>query len=204
VLPIDEAGLLGYARAIVSWRRRHSFCGTCGAKTVPAKSGHVLVCSDPSCRHEQFPRIDPAIIVLVSDGERALLGRQANWPLGRYSTIAGFVEPGESLEDAVAREVLEETGIEVDQIEYHSSQPWPFPSSLMLGFTAHALTTVVRLNDDELEDARWFERADIASNATLLPPRQSISFRLIEHWFDAAGDGRLRDIQGSVAWPQSR
>jgi NAD+ diphosphatase len=204
VLPIDEAGLLGYARAIVSWRRRHRFCGTCGAKTVPAKSGHVLVCSDPSCRHEQFPRIDPAIIVLVSDGERALLGRQASWPLGRYSTIAGFVEPGESLEDAVAREVLEETGIEVDQIEYHSSQPWPFPSSLMLGFTAHALTTVVRLNDDELEDARWFERADIASNATLLPPRQSISFRLIEHWFDAAGDRRLRDIQGSVPWPQSR
>ena len=204
VLPIDEAGLLGYARAIVSWRRRHRFCGTCGAKTVPAKSGHVLVCSDPSCRHEQFPRIDPAIIVLVSDGERALLGRQANWPLGRYSTIAGFVEPGESLEDAVAREVLEETGIEVDQIEYHSSQPWPFPSSLMLGFTAHALTTVVRLNDDELEDARWFERADVASNATLLPPRQSISFRLIEHWFDAAGDRRLRDIQGSLPWPQSR
>jgi NAD+ diphosphatase len=204
VLPIDEAGLLGYARAIVSWRRRHRFCGTCGAKTVPAKSGHVLVCSDPSCRHEQFPRIDPAIIVLVSDGERALLGRQASWPLGRYSTIAGFVEPGESLEDAVAREVLEETGIEVDRIEYHSSQPWPFPSSLMLGFTAHALTTVVRLNDDELEDARWFERADIASNATLLPPRQSISFRLIEHWFDAAGDRRLRDIQGSVPWPQSR
>jgi NAD+ diphosphatase len=204
VLPIDEAGLLGYARAMVSWRRRHRFCGTCGAKTVPAKSGHVLVCSDPSCRHEQFPRIDPAIIVLVSDGERALLGRQANWPLGRYSTIAGFVEPGESLEDAVAREVLEETGIEVDRIEYHSSQPWPFPSSLMLGFTAHALTTVVRLNDDELEDARWFERADIASNATLLPPRQSISFRLIEHWFDAGADRRLRDIQGSVPWPQSR
>jgi NAD+ diphosphatase len=204
VLPIDEAGLLGYARAMVSWRRRHRFCGTCGAQTVSAKSGHVLVCSDPSCRHEQFPRIDPAIIVLVSDGERALLGRQASWPLGRYSTIAGFVEPGESLEDAVAREVLEETGIEVDRIEYHSSQPWPFPSSLMLGFTAHALTTVVRLNDDELEDARWFERADVASNATLLPPRQSISFRLIEHWFDAAGDRRLRDIQGSVPWPQSR
>jgi NAD+ diphosphatase len=204
VLPIDEAGLLGYARAIVSWRRRHRFCGTCGAKTVPAKSGHVLVCSDPSCRHEQFPRIDPAIIVLVSDGQRALLGRQASWPLGRYSTIAGFVEPGESLEDAVAREVLEETGIEVDQIEYHSSQPWPFPSSLMLGFTAHALTTAVRLNDDELEDARWFERADIASNATLLPPRQSISFRLIEHWFDAGADRRLRDIQGSIPWAQSR
>ena len=204
VLPIDEAGLLGYARAIVSWRRRHRFCGTCGARTLPAKSGHVLVCSDPSCRHEQFPRIDPAIIVLVSDGERALLGRQASWPVGRYSTIAGFVEPGESLEDAVAREVFEETGIEVDQIEYHSSQPWPFPSSLMLGFTAHARSTEVRLRDEELEDARWFNRADLASNGTLLPPRQSISYRLIEHWFDAGWNTRLRDIQGSAPWPQSR
>jgi len=121
VLPADEAGILGYARAMMSWRRRHRFCGTCGAKTLPAKSGHVLVCSDPACRGEQFPRIDPAIIVLVSDGERALLGRQASWPPGRYSTIAGFVEPGESLEDAVAREVGEETGILVDSIEYHSS-----------------------------------------------------------------------------------
>ena len=204
VLPVDEAGLLGYARAIVSWRRRHRFCGTCGAKTLPAKSGHVLVCTDPSCRHEQFPRIDPAIIVLVSQGERALLGRQASWPVGRYSTIAGFVEPGESLEDAVAREVFEETGIAVDGIEYQSSQPWPFPASLMLGFTAHAVTTEVRLQDQELEDARWFTRADLASNGAMLPPRQSISFRLIEHWFDAGGDARLRDVHGSAPWPQSR
>ncbi len=204
VLPIDDAGLLGYARALVSWRRRHRFCGTCGAKTVPAKSGHVLVCSDPSCRHEQFPRIDPAIIVLVSDGERALLGRQASWPLGRYSTIAGFVEPGESLEDAVAREVFEETGIEVDRIEYHSSQPWPFPASLMLGFTAHAVSTEVHLRDKELEDARWFTRADLASDGAIVPPRQSISFRLIEHWFDGGGGPRLRDVRGNAPWPQSR
>jgi len=204
VLPIDEAGLLAYARAMVSWRRRNRYCGTCGAKTLPAKSGHVLVCTDPSCRHETFPRLDPAIIVLISDGERALLGRQASWPVGRYSTIAGFVEPGESLEDAVAREVFEETGIEVDRIEYHSSQPWPFPASLMLGFTAHALTSEVHLRDQELEDARWFTRADITSSGALLPPRQSISFRLIEHWFDAGGDQRLRDVQGSAPWPSSR
>jgi NAD+ diphosphatase len=98
----------------------------------------------------------------------------------------------------VAREVLEETGIEVDRIEYHSSQPWPFPASLMLGFTAHAVTSEVHLRDQELEDARWFSRADIASTGALLPPRQSISFRLIEHWFDAGGDKRLRDIQGSA------
>ncbi len=204
LLPIDEAGLLGYARAIISWRRRHRFCGTCGAKTLPAKSGHVLVCSEPGCRLEQFPRIDPAIIVLVSDGERALLGRQASWAVGRYSTIAGFVEPGESLEDAVAREVLEETGIEVDRIEYHSSQPWPFPASLMLGFTAHAVSTEVHLRDQELEDARWFSRAELAANGAMLPPRPSISFRLIEHWFDAGDGPPLCDIQGSAPWPQSR
>src|ERR1700736_2064575 len=204
VLPAEDAGLLGYARAMVSWRTRHRFCGTCGATTLAAKGGHVLVCTNPTCRHEQFPRIDPAIIVLVTHGGRALLGRQAAWPVGRYSTIAGFVEPGESLEDAVAREVFEETGIEVDRIEYHSSQPWPFPASLMLGFTAHAVTTEVHLRDQELEDARWFTRAELASNGALLPPRQSISFRLIEHWFDAGSDARLRDIQGSPPWPQSR
>jgi NAD+ diphosphatase len=204
MLPVDEAGLLGYARAVVSWRRRHRFCGSCGAPTVPARSGHMLICSDPACRYEQFPRIDPAIIVLVSDGERALLGRQASWPAGRYSTIAGFVEPGESLEDAVAREVFEETGIGVDQIEYHSSQPWPFPSSLMLGFTAHAVTTDIRRQDNELEDARWFSRNDILSNGALLPPGQSISFRLIEHWFDAGGGARLRDTHGSSPWIQPR
>ena len=119
----------------------------------------MLVCTNTSCRHEQFPRLDPAIIVLVTDGTRVLLGRQAAWPPGRYSTIAGFVEPGESLEDAVAREVAEETGVRVDEVRYHSSQPWPFPSSLMLGFTARASTHEVRLEDEELEDARWFYAA---------------------------------------------
>jgi len=204
LLPADEAGILGYARAMLLWRRRHRFCGTCGAKMVPAKNGHVLVCSNASCRSEQFPRIDPAIIVLVSDGERALLGRQASWALGRYSTIAGFVEPGESLEDAVVREVFEETGIEVDAIEYHSSQPWPFPASLMLGFTARAVTSHIQLRDHELEDARWFTRAELAPGSTVLPPRQSISFALIEHWFNAGSGKRLRDIQGSTPWSTSR
>ncbi len=201
-LPPDEAGLLGYARALISWQQRHRFCGVCGAGTLPAKGGHVLVCTNPTCRHQQFPRLDPAIIVLVSDGDRALLGRQASWPRGRYSTIAGFVEPGESLEDAVAREVLEETGIEVGTIEYHSSQPWPFPSSLMLGFTARAVSREIELRDKELEDARWFTRDDVAAGVPQLPPAQSISFRLIEHWFDAGHLRPLHEIHGSAAWPR--
>jgi NAD+ diphosphatase len=204
VLNAEDAGLMGYARGMVAWRARHRFCGTCGAPTLAAKGGHVLVCTNPACRHEHFPRTDPAIIVLVSDGERALLGRQASWPQGRYSTIAGFVEPGESLEDAVAREVFEETGIEVDQIEYHSSQPWPFPSSLMLGFTAHASTTQILRRDDELEDAQWFTRADVASGRPLVPPGVSISFRLIEQWFDAGGGPKLREVQKLSSWPAAR
>jgi NAD+ diphosphatase len=202
LLPADEAGILGYARALIAWRRRHRFCGSCGAPTVSVKGGHVLACTNASCRHEQFPRLDPAIIVLISDAERALLGRQASWPVGRYSTIAGFVEPGESLEDAVVREVLEETGVEVDAVEYHSSQPWPFPASLMLGFTAHAVTREVKLRDHELEDARWFSRAEIAAGTPLLPPDTSISFRLIEHWFDADAERPLRALQESMPWPK--
>jgi NAD+ diphosphatase len=203
-LPASQAGLLAYARAMVSWRRRHRFCGCCGSPTVAARSGHTLVCVNAACRTEHFPRIDPAIIVLVSDGDRALLGRQASWPPRRYSTIAGFVEPGESLEDAVAREVLEETGILVDTIQYQSSQPWPFPASLMLGFSAHAVSTEIKRWDEELEDVRWFSRGDIAAGAALLPPRQSISFRLIEQWFDAEGGVRLGEIQGAEPWPTSR
>jgi NAD+ diphosphatase len=204
LLPAEEAGLLGYARGMVLWRSRHRFCGTCGATTLAARGGHVLVCTNPTCRHEQFPRIDPAIIVLVTDGERALLGRQAAWPVGRYSTIAGFVEVGESLEDAVEREVFEETGINVDQIEYHSSQPWPFPSSLMLGFTARALTTQIQRHDDELEDAQWFTRADLESGRPIVPPNVSISFRLIEHWFNAEGGKKLSEIHPGQSWPAAR
>jgi NAD+ diphosphatase len=199
LLPPAEAGILGYARAMISWRRRHRFCGSCGSTTVAGKGGHVLICTNAACRHEQFPRLDPAIIVLVSDGERALLGRQAAWPSGRYSTIAGFVEPGESLEDAVAREVFEETGIRIDLIEYHSSQPWPFPASLMLGFTANAVTQAVELRDAELEDARWFTRAELAAGIPLLPPAQSISYMLIEHWFDAGSERPLRDVRAASA-----
>jgi NAD+ diphosphatase len=193
-MPADDAGLLGYARAMVSWRQGHRYCGTCGAATRASRGGHVVQCTNSACGAEQFPRIDPAIIVLISDGDRVLLGRQASWPAGRYSTIAGFVEIGESLEDAVVREVLEETGVPVDEISYHSSQPWPFPASLMLGFTAHALSADVHRKDKELEDARWFSRQEIIERRFLLPTGLSISYRLIEHWFDAGHGVPLRQV----------
>ncbi len=180
----DEAGMLGYARALLHWHSIHRFCGRCGSINKSIKAGHVLECSNASCKQQTFPRLDPAVIVLITDGERILLGRQARFPPGRYSTIAGFVEWAESIEEAVIREVREETSIIVDEVHYHSSQPWPFPSSLMLGFVAHALTTTIELTDNELEDARWFSRIDIADGKLRLPPTQSISFRLIENWYD--------------------
>jgi NAD+ diphosphatase len=180
----DAASLLAYARALVLWRARHRHCGVCGAPNQRARAGHVMRCSREDCGAETFPRLDPAIIVLITDagGERALLGRQASWPPGRYSTIAGFVEPGESLEDAVICEAAEETGIEVGDVAYVASQPWPFPSSLMLGFNAVARTSDIRLRDGELEDARWFTRAEVAAGHPALPPSGSISARLIAGW----------------------
>ena len=189
LLPPDSASLLAYARALGLWKGRHRFCGTCGAPNLPARAGHVMRCSREGCGSETFPRLDPAIIVLVTDpsGERALLGRQASWPAGRYSTIAGFVEPGESLEDAVVREVAEETGVQVSEVMYDSSQPWPFPSSLMLGFHAVASTDAITLRDGELEDARWFTRADVAAGHPALPPAGAISARLIDAWYSRPG-----------------
>ena len=182
VLPPDEANLVAHARAIVLWHDATLFCGRCGSASQPEAGGNSRRCCNPGCNKEIFPRTDPAIIVLVADGDRCLLGRQADWPEGRYSTIAGFVEPGESLEDAVRREVYEETNIRVGQVNYHSSQPWPFPSSLMLGFVAEASSTDIRLNDGELDDARWFTREQLHSGETGLPFRISIARRLVNHW----------------------
>jgi NAD+ diphosphatase len=204
LLPPDEAGLLAYARAMVYWRERHRFCGACGAPTRPTSAGHVMACTREACGTEFFPRIDPAIIVLVTDGERALLGRQASWPPGRYSTIAGFVEPGESLEDAVVREVREETSVEVVEVEYHSSQPWPFPSSLMVGFRAVAGATAVACPDGELEDARWFTAAELAAGTPALPPPQSISFRLIADWYERRTGRVLAEEPGARLWTAQR
>ncbi len=180
-----EASVLAYARGLIHWHQRHRFCGVCGSPTAIAKGGHQRNCTSPSCGAPHFPRTDPAVIMLVHDGDRALLGRQAVWPEGRYSTLAGFVEPGETLEEAVAREVFEETNIEVQRVRYHSSQPWPFPASIMLGFHAEARSFDIRKNDDELDDAQWFTKdqlMDFEAIGKHMPSKDSIARRLIEDW----------------------
>jgi NAD+ diphosphatase len=183
-LPPGEAAVLACARALLIWRARHLHCGVCGAPTKPRLAGHCLRCTSSECGAEFFPRLDPAVIVLVSDGDYALLGRQPSWPPGRYSALAGFVEAGESLEDAVAREVHEEAGVRARAISYFASQPWPFPSSLMLGFHATADRHQPLQLDGELEDARWFTCAELAAGAArLLPPPYSIARRLLDAWF---------------------
>ncbi|HXV59839.1 MAG TPA: NAD(+) diphosphatase, partial [Vicinamibacteria bacterium] len=183
LLPREEGALLAYASAMTNWHRRHHFCGTCGSPATSSEGGHVRNCSNSACRQIHFPRTDPAVIMLVTDGERCLLGRQSAWPERVYSTLAGFVEPGESLEEAVMREVREETGIDVAEVRYHSSQPWPFPSSIMLGFVARARTLEVKLGDAELQDARWFGREELLERRGVqLPSPISIARRLIEDW----------------------
>jgi NAD+ diphosphatase len=167
---------------LVIWHDLQKFCGLCGSPSRAESGGNTRICVNSACAKTIFPRVDPAIIVLISTGPQCLLGRQAAWPESRYSTLAGFVEPGESLEDAVRREVREESNIEVHDIQYHSSQPWPFPSSLMLGFTAAATSTDIVLNDGELEDARWFSRKELQSGFPKLPYRLSIARRLVDDW----------------------
>ncbi len=181
-----EGSLVANARGLLYWHSRHRFCGVCGSATVSEEGGHVRRCTSAACNVQHFPRTDPAVIMLVHDGERCLLGRQRAWPQGMHSTLAGFVEPGESLEEAVAREVFEETGVRVDDVTYHSSQPWPFPASIMLGFHAHARSTAIEVDTHELQDAQWFERAFLLSHRDddrfRLPRADSIARRLIEDW----------------------
>lgn len=184
-LPRDQAALLAHARALVTWHARHRFCGACGAPTEPREAGHVRACTNPSCGAQHFPRTDPAVIMLVTYGERCLLGRQKSWPDPVYSTLAGFVEPGESLEEAVAREVMEEVGVPLSEVVYHSSQPWPFPLSMMIGFTAAAATDRLVIDGTEIADARWLTRDDVRGHEALgirLPRAHSIARHLIEDW----------------------
>jgi len=185
---IDDtgAGIFTTAVALVSWHRFHTHCANCGAGTDVVQAGWVRLC--PACGREHFPRTDPAVIMTVIDPDgRLLLGRHANWPEHRYSTLAGFVEPGEPLEDAVRREVAEEAGVRVGAVHYRGSQPWPFPSSLMLGFQGEALSSEITVDTVEIADARWWSReelqTDVRTGNLVLPPVVSIARRLIEDWF---------------------
>ncbi len=183
-LPPDDAAVLAHARGLMHWRNRHPFCGVCGARTEPRSAGNALACT--GCGAQHFPRTDPAVIMLVHRADRVLLGHSARFPKATmYSTLAGFVEPGESLEEAVAREVMEESRIQVGAVHYHSSQPWPFPASIMLGFHAEGLSDEITIDPGELRDARWFTRAELAEpdkHGFSLPRRDSIARRLIEDW----------------------
>ena len=187
VLPAEDAGLAAYAAALLNWHRRHRFCANCGHQTEVREAGHVRSC--PNCGAEHHPRTDPVVIMLVLRGDEVLLGRQPTWPPDRYSALAGFVEPGESLEEAVAREVREEARVEIGTPRYVSSQPWPFPASLMLGFVAPWESGEPRIGDEELEDVRWFSRktveAAVGERGPLrLPPPLAIARRLIDGWLE--------------------
>jgi NAD+ diphosphatase len=192
-----HAGVLAYAKALHYWQHRHVFCGVCGHPNRLQSSGHRLVCSNEECARQSFPRIDPAIIVLVTHDDACLLGRNVNWPAKRFSTLAGFVEPGESLEDAVVREVFEESGVRLRDIRYISSQPWPFPASSMCGFYAEAEART-HTPSNELEELRWYScpelEAAIAEKQVLLPPPVSIAFRLIADWYRAQCGGELEKL----------
>ena len=187
-LPRDEGGLLAYARGLAWWHQRHRHCGVCGAPTAPEAAGHVLKCTSTVCGAEHFPRSDPATIMLIVSGDRCLLGRSGRFQAAMYSTLAGFVEPGESLEDCVRREIFEEAGVRVGRVTYHSSQPWPFPASIMLGFYGEALTTELTIDPEELVDAMWvtreFLRGPHDPEKFRLPRADSIARRLIEDWMD--------------------
>lgn len=188
LLPAKTAAILGYARAVSGWHSHSRFCSWCGHPTRPNLGALRRTCTNPDCGQEHFPRVDPAIIVLVHNQDRCLLGRQSRWKPRFYSALAGYVEPGESVEDAVVREVKEEAGIVVEDVRYHSSQPWPFSGSLMLGFHARATSLNINLCDQELEDAKWFTRQEIPalveSGTLVLPAKETIARHLFDAWMN--------------------
>jgi NAD+ diphosphatase len=202
LLGADEAGLFAYAKGLSHWQRETRFCAYCGAALRLVSAGHRAQCSNPDCARLHFPRTDAAVIMLVEHEGACLLGRQAGWPAHRYSTLAGFVEPGEALEDAVRREVAEEAGVIVDEVHYHSSQPWPMPASLMVGFIATAVSREIRMRDLELEDARWFTPEQIVdgiADGSFAPSTAlSVSYRLLAHWLQARAGLDLDALTGTA------
>jgi NAD+ diphosphatase len=185
LFPAFDAGLFAYARGLAHWQQRTRWCSACGAALRLEAAGHRAQCTNPQCGIAHFPRTDPAIIVVVSHAGRCLLGRGPQWPARRYSTLAGFVEPGESLEHAVRREVFEESGVRIGACDYHSSQPWPFTASIMLGFTAVAEDPTIRVGA-ELAEARWFSVDELVSGLRRgeikVSSPLSVSYKLVEHW----------------------
>jgi NAD+ diphosphatase len=185
-LKLDDelAHIALYSRGLDLWQRNRQFCPKCGTKNRLSWAGHRMICQN---NHEQFPHIEPAIIVLVTHGNKCLLGRKAEWPTYAYSTLAGFVEPGETIEEAVKREILEESNIHVNNVQYFGSQPWPFPASLMLAFTADAENTDIKV-DDELEDVQWFTRKQLQEmmkeGYITIAPRYTVAHNLIVKWLD--------------------
>jgi NAD+ diphosphatase len=199
-----HAGVLAYAKALHYWQYRHAFCGICGHANRLESSGHKLVCNNDECGRESFPRIDPAIIVLVTHENACLLGRNSNWPEKRFSTLAGFVEPGESLEDALVREVYEEAQVKLKEIRYVSSQPWPFPASAMCGFHAESVNRDCG-STDEMEEVRWFTvdqlNAAITRDDVRLPPPVSIAFQLIADWYrQQCGEDLGKRLRRAGSW----
>jgi NAD+ diphosphatase len=192
-----HAGILAYARALHYWQHRHAFCGVCGDSNLLRSAGHRMVCGNEECARESYPRIDPAIIVLVTHKNYCLLGRNAKWPPKQFSTLAGFVEPGESLEDAVVREVYEEVQVQLQDIRYVSSQPWPFPASAMCGFYAEAVDRNSG-SSEEVDEARWFTvetlKQAVLNDEVRLSPPVSIAFRLLADWFRNNGGGDLEKL----------
>lgn len=199
----QDAALLAYARGIVHWHQTHRYCGRCGNPTESREGGHLRVCTNSDCGRETYPRIDPAVIMLVEQvpadngPRRCLLARHSRLPARVYTTLAGFVEPGESLEEAVRREVMEEVGVRVESVIYQGSQPWPFPSQMMLGFRAVTHDRRLAPDEDEIVDARWFTVDEVLAAgdwgddaaAVQLPRRDSIARYLIDSWVAAAAAG---------------
>lgn len=185
VLTPSDLGVLAQARSMLGWHQTHGFCATCGAASVTAEGGYKRKC--PACGREHFPRTDPVVIMVVRDGDKCLLGRGGHFPEGSYSALAGFVEPGETIEEAARREIFEESGIVVGDVHYHSSQPWPFPSSLMIGLIGEAVTRDLKIDYEELQDARWFSLAEMEQmlggthpEGLFTPPPLAIAHHLVK------------------------
>ncbi len=188
-ISMADSAILATARAMTDWHRRHGFCAVCGHPTALHQAGFMRRCTNDACKSQHFPRTDPVVIMLISKGDKCLLGRHDRFPPGWYSTLAGFIEPGETIEDAVRREVMEETAIEVGAVTYKFSQPWPFPSSLMIGCVGEAVSDAITIDLHELSEAKWFDRADVLAalqgqpDAVLrVPPHFAVAHHLIAYW----------------------